>query len=257
MSEARKGEIVPFGEQKLLVYGPDVIDPVASIDLREPAEVYLAGNVFQGEYGPASFALVVPHPQPRPFYYTASEGTSGTWDDNSNQEIEEAFARDPLHASHFYNTNKGFAVVRTVVAPVRVWDRLKTDRFLGPAVINKCFLEGTVPDNFDEEESLDLKSSLGDEKYERVDALYEQILGNIAAAGGEEFTYLRTHASWHSYRLYETVVGQVQEACRITVANFDEILGLFAKDLTKLHDFGKGIDYIPRIGPASPSELPE
>lgn len=257
--EGRGRDIVPVGEQRALVLKGREALPVSQQDLKEPSEVYLGTPVFQGEYGVASFALVIPRPNPRPSYFIAQEGPCGSYgdiNDPENQEsIQQQFDGDFERASHYYSTDRGFSVVRVVAAPLNVVDKLKSDRFLGPAVINKCTLDGTVPYEFDEETGLSLYDSVGQEKIEEIEKIEDPILRNLGKVSNTEFRSLRYYPSWHSYRLYGTVMDQINDGCQRTVANFDQILAMMIRDLPRLHDFSGGTE-LPR-GESAPRELPQ
>lgn len=240
--EARGGQIVPFKEQKLLVFKTESVDLVTPKDLLHPSEVYLGGDIFQGEYGVVSFPLVIPYPEPRPRYFIAEEGAAGDCDDFTEDELLQRFGAnpDPVTLSHFLNTAKGFAVVRLIAAPKSIARRINSDRFLGQALIDKCSLEDTVPSEMHEELKLDTYSALRHKKHEKMTDFVDNVIGNLSSSSGENFVTLRSYPSWHNWRLYGSVMSQISDGCRQTVANFDQLLAILARDLPKVYDLEAG-----------------
>lgn len=230
------GEIIPFGEQdrQLLRLNGAQLDVVRSGELLGPEEPYLATDVYQGEFGVDSYALVIPRPQERPFYYMAEEGPAGVYDE---ERVDYRVGDDPVRRAHFLNTEQGFAIERTVVAPTDVIERLRTDKFLGPALIDKACLEGTVSPKLDEEYELGAHDSFGYTTDELLRPVRQRILDRLETATGTKYEIMRLYPSWHSHRVYGSVLGEISQACQATVTNFDEILAILSRDMPRLHRF--------------------
>jgi hypothetical protein len=250
----KEGEIIPYQEQRLLVLPGAELDAIQPGEIVKSTEPYLGTDVYIGSYGVASFGLFVPKPQIRPTVYYPGEGPVSN-SPNSDETTEDdggQYANNPLRRFHYHGTEKGFAVIRTILAPIAVSQKLEEDQHLGPALINKSCLEGTVPDELDEmtelEEPESRWSSSGvvlDKTLLTVEMRYEdepnpytiKVLNQLQAATGTSYNLLREYPSWHSYRAYRPVMEAMIQGCQATVANFDEVLALLAKDMTRLHDF--------------------
>ena len=242
-------ELVQFNEQEVLKFSAAQLEAARSGEVVVVDECYLATDVYQGEQGVASFGIVLPYPEPRPFYFIAEEGPAGSYDEEiTNRRVGD----DPIRRLHYMDTDRGFAVVRVTVAPEVVVGKLRQDRFLGPAVIDKCCEEGTVPAEFDEELQLPVSDALGHEKNDQLTVVEERLMTRLREATGMTYRVLREYPSWHGYRMYAAVSGQIAEGCRATVANFDTILAMLAKDTPKLHDFESG----ELVEPTAALELP-
>lgn len=249
-----EGELVEYASRRLVVL------PGAELDAVQPGEVvksdapYLGTDVYVGSYGVASFGLFVPHPLIRPTVYHPGEGpvSNPANSDERDEDDGGQYADNPLRRFHFRGTEKGFAVIRTILAPGVVMDRLEEDRHLGPALINKACLEGTVSPELDEmtdlEEPESWHSSSGvvlpeaKDDFEMtqkgaINSYAGRVIGHLQATTGTEYGVLREYPSWHSYRTYRTVLDEMIRGCQATVANFDEILALLGKNVTRLHDF--------------------
>ena len=226
------------------------MDQVRSEEIGEAIpDVYLGTDVFQGEFGVTSFGLVVPRPTQRPVVFYPEEGpTWGLGDGSSN--VDDQIYKDGLHKARHVGTAKGFGVVRAVVAPKEIEEGFRSDRFLGPAVIDKCCLDGTVED-LDEETSLAANTSdlsfvmdasaelvVGRKSLEKYIPVMTRLKQRLQESTGANYIVLREYPSWHSYRVYQQVLGEVAKGCQATVANFDEVISKLGGDsMGKLHDF--------------------
>ncbi|HVA10900.1 MAG TPA: hypothetical protein VNG32_01915, partial [Candidatus Dormibacteraeota bacterium] len=246
----KEGEIIPFQEQRLLVLPGAELNTIQRGEIVKSTEPYLGTDVYMGSYGVASFGLFVPSPQIRPTVYYPSEGpVSNSPNSDETPEDFDQYSDDPLRKFHFRGTEKGFAVIRTILAPMAVSQKLEEDQHLGPALINKSCLEGTVPDELDEMTELEEPESshssssvvldeafLTDEMHYKIGVGGEpnpytnKVLNHLQAATGTKYALLREYPSWHSYRAYRPVMEAMIQGCQATVANFDEVLALLAKD---------------------------
>lgn len=230
------GELIPFGDssdQRVVQWPAVQLDAMQEEELAIDHEAYLGTDVFQGMYGVTSFGVVVPRPHNRPRYYNAQEGPCGDY------EEEDVDYTDPVRKAHFVNASLGFAVVRTVIAPNEVVTRLRSDRYLGEAVVDKCCLDQVLPEDFDEDHELDLTGALEHDKAEAVDITQKRVQGEVEAVTGRMYTAIREYPSWHGYRMYASVMTDITEACKTTVANFDEILSMLRTDLQPLYPFNQ------------------
>lgn len=241
-----EGQLALHNERQLLVVPGVELDQVQGGEIIKSEDPYLASDVYQNSFGVASFALGIPHPAERPVVYEG-EGTAGPYHGDGEDAVDPAIRENPIKRAHFYNTDRGFAIVRTVIAPKEVDATLHEDKFLGPAVIDKCCLEGTVPSDLDEQtmqtglfEPASWLALPGDRDWDHpgdINPYADRIRQRLQAATGSEYELLREYPSWHSYRVYREVLEQIIQGCQATVANFDEVLSLLAKDAPKLHDF--------------------
>lgn len=233
------GEIIPFGsshDQRLVQIPAADIETLTSDELEVNNEAYLGTDLFQGMYGVTSFGVVVPRPNNRPRYYNAQEGPCGDYEEE-DLEFALEITENPIRKAHYIDTKLGFAVVRTVIAPSEVLARLHSQRFIGPAIIDKCCLDDTIPSDFDEDLELGLGQALGHDKAKGIDVAQKRVVNQVEATTGKLYAFVREYPSWHSYRVYASVMNQVTEACKATVANFDEVLMMINSDLTPLHPF--------------------
>ena len=228
------GEIIAFRDthdQRLVQLPAAELDTMQEEELAINHQAYLGTDVFQGMYGVTSFGIVVPRPHNRPRYYSAQEGPCGDY------EEEDVDYTDLVRKAHFLNAELGFAVVRTVIAPVEVVTKLRSDRYLGVAVVDKCCLDEVLPEDFDEDHELDLSAALRHDKAEAVDITQKRVQAEVEATTGHMYTAIREYPSWHGYRMYNSVMTDITEACKATVANFDELLTMLRTDLQPLYPF--------------------
>lgn len=245
-----EGELALYHERPLVVLPGAELDQVRSEEVGEALpDVYLGTDVYQGEFGVTSFGLVVPRPSQRPVVYYPEEGPVWGFGDGSS-DTDDLVYRDPIEKARHVGTAKGFAVVRAVIAPKEIEEGFRTDRYLGPAIIDKCCLEGTVED-LDEETSLAANTSdesiaidasaelaMGRKGLERYIPVMSRIKERLQESTGAEYTVLREYPSWHSYRVYQQVLDEVSKGCQATVANFDEVISRLASEsMNKLHNF--------------------
>lgn len=265
---ASEGELVEYQEQRMLVLPGGELDTVQPGGIvKAEAQPYLGTDVYVGSYGVASFGLVVPHPLIRPTVYFPGEGPVGNSEYREGEDLDPGgqYADNPLRALHFRATEKGFAVIRTVLAPATIKAKLESDRHLGPAIIDKCCLDGTVPPEMDEMTELEEPESLysssgvvlpeaeGNYELQRDGAVNPhtgRILQGLQESTGTEYELLREYPSWHSYRAYKSVMDQIITGCQATVANFDRVLSMLAPDMPRIHDFEAA-----RLGHTSMAEL--
>lgn len=256
MSQPRS-EIAVYNNQPQLRLPASEIEAVPPGELVATERMYLGTEISQGQYGVAAFGLVIARPESRPFYYMVEEGPAGSYDHHyryDNPEREAWKARDPLSYSHHFDTANGFAVLRTVVTPVSIREKLSKDRFLGPAVIDKSCHEDTIdPKLFEEEYNLGIRGCIGDDACDELHVVRGRILRRLAELHGEEFALIRQFPSWHSYRMYATVIGALTTGNRATVANFDQVLTLLGGELRPLPIF----EQAGRLVVESQAVLPE
>lgn len=244
----KEAELAVYQERKLVAMPAAELDTVRSGEVVESPDVYLGTDVFQGEYGVTSFGLVVPRPKQRPVVYYPEEGPTWGIGDGSS-DIDDQIYRDDIHKAHHVKTRQGFAVVRAVLAPKEIQDGFREDRFLGPAIIDKCCIEGTVS-GLDEEDSLASNTSDGLHDFDASPSLavdlesyrpvIQRLKDRLQETNGAEFVVLREYPSWHSYRVYKEVLDEITRGCQGTIVNFDEVLSRLAGDsITRLHDFEK------------------
>lgn len=248
--------------------------PGGELDAVQPNELvkaepqpHLGTDVYMGSYGVTSFGLVVPRPLIRPTVYFPGEGPVGNFAHKEGEDVDphNQYPENPLRAFHFSATEHGFAVIRTVLAPVAIKAKLESDRHLGPAIIDKSCLDGTVSAELDEmtelEEPESTHSSSGVVLPEARDNFKlrekgtvnphtDRIRSQLQENTGEEYELLREYPSWHSYRAYKLVMEEMMHGCQATVANFDQILSLLATDMPRIHDFSAA-----RLGHTSLAEL--
>ena len=235
----RSGDLVrTFNDSNVLIKPAGDIEKFNLLELEQGSpEIYLGTDVFIGEYGVASYVLVVPRPLDRPTYFIAAEGPAGNWSEEELKLCHPDIYEDPIRRAHFLDTEQGFGAVRVVSAPEVVRAKLGSDQFLGPAIVDKCSLEGIVPAEFDEERGLDIYYSLGIENLER----FQRSINRVEkAVGMNDYDTLRTYASWHSWRMYQPVMAEFTDAAVTTVAKFDQALGLLGSDLPRQIRLDKG-----------------
>ncbi|HEX5797859.1 MAG TPA: hypothetical protein VFX79_00750 [Candidatus Saccharimonadales bacterium] len=249
---ATEGQLALYNERQIIAVPGAELDQVQSGEVVRSEDPYLASDVYQNSFGVASFALGIPHPSQRPVVYEG-EGTAGPYHGDGEDHPSPSISGDPVKRAHFYNTDRGFAIVRTIIAPTEVTTALHEDKFLGPAVIDKCCLEETVPSDLDEQTMqtgllepaswLALPGARDWDHIEGINPYTDRIRQRLQAATGSEYELLREYPSWHSYRVYREVLEQIIRGCKATVANFDEVLSLLSKGTPKLHDFkGQSIE---------------
>ncbi|HYH36351.1 MAG TPA: hypothetical protein VD706_02520 [Candidatus Saccharimonadales bacterium] len=250
-----EGELVAFQEQRMLVLPGTELDTVRPGEIVEAEpQPYLGTDVYTGSYGVTSFGLVVPRPLIRPTVYYPGEGPVPNSPHREGEELDphHQYTDDPLRALHFSATEKGFAVIRTVLAPAAIKAKLQSDRHLGPAIIDKSCLDGTIPEELDEMTELEepesfhsssgvvlpeAKDNINLQRKGVVNPYAERVRQRLQEGTDIEYALLREYPSWHSHRAYRPVMEAIALGCQATVANFDEVLSMLAKDMPRIHDF--------------------
>lgn len=193
-------------------------------------QVFLASDIVTGDYGVTAFILVDAAPEDRWVEYSHAHPLTpctqgGSYDD-----------REP---THFFHTRNGFKMIRNFILPETVKRFFEQDRFLGEPMIQKCCLDGTIPDDFDEEPvdpEFTIAQSIGDfyDRYEKLKikkAQAERIM-HLISPDLEQLenpdSYKRTFLSFHAWwDYYQRVLASGQESLYLAVANFDEVLSRF------------------------------
>jgi|GEM_PF-7020450 len=111
----------------------------------------LVGEVQVSQYGAICFTLLDSKPENRVTNknpgndYYMYEGS----DDDPGEEFGEP---DPFEvSSRFYRTRDGFKIIRYTIIPEPLLEVLRTNKWVGPAVLNQAFEDGVTPDEFLEE----------------------------------------------------------------------------------------------------------
>lgn len=210
----------------------------------ESERIFLASDVMVSKYGIVGYLVVDNQPEDREVSYTESEHTGMTLDNFATfgtehilvynpQTGEKEFSSDEVRLSHYFQTHKGFKMLRRFILPKGVASFFAKDRFFGDPAIDRCCREGTLPEDYDEEIA-DLRClSLHAEK-ESIEKIDKIILPYfirepfVNERGWERENFLeRTYISFHRWPFYSEVLGEGTESIKKALDNFDIILSKF------------------------------
>ncbi len=192
----------------------------------EEGRFYLAGDIVINDFGIVGFVLIDKQPEQRWNSYTDPElFGEGT---NVPVVLEEVCKNDPIRKAHFLGTKNGFKMIRYFALPQNIRDFFQRDRFVGEGYIHKCAQEGTLQEDFDEEQ---VKSDFWlSEK--GSPALVEAIVDSTIPHGSDYDSGFKTridigryiYVSFHPWVVYPPVVQEGQESIYRAMANFEELL---------------------------------
>lgn len=228
------------GNSEIVLYRGAPLEKIASSAIVSPQNyallqedrLHLASDVIIGKYGVAGFVLVDNKPKKRWKSYVDPEWQGvGYHPDEPMLMHDEEFANNPFRQSHFLETDKGFMMLRYFVLPSKIKEFFDKDKYLGEPVIRKFCLEGTLPEEFDEEEAhirnLYYHSS---REAASINSIIDSINPNLKKVGDFYSTNLIGHyafISFHRWPFYMPVVKAGEEAVVRSIRNFDEGLSKF------------------------------
>lgn len=228
---------------QVIVYQGSPLERVAASQLvmpetfmmMEQKKLYLASDVIIGKYGIVGMVIVDSRPEKRWYSYTNSDWTGVSMDAEAD-DPDFLLARhgiesyDSYRKAHFFDTDKGFKMIRYFILPENVREFFKRDSYLGDPLIDKCCREGTLPAEFDE---VVVNPSLGfrDEDREVIDMILGQISPSLEKIGQHRFSWEdfghHLYFSFHPWQHYKPVAQAGEEAVVRAVKNFDSVLRRF------------------------------
>ena len=201
----------------------------------------VATPIHVGRVGAVAFGIMVRRPDFTRPGYIGSDRVSGIgrpWKElTTDEQLSTGLggASDEERA-RFCGTQTGFMIVRQTLLPSELSNVLRKDRFIGPAVIDKCAREVfETPDDLGEDYDHELSSLFGDtydedgtySQIQRLTSLVIQSLGNDQLPQDSRLEVGRSYASWHGYPYYHSVIARISGACKTTVENFDDLADHF------------------------------
>jgi hypothetical protein len=203
-------------------------------------DLSVATPIHVGRCGAVGFGIMVRKlEEARPSFFGSDRVSGhGDWDDLSRDEQVATGMDSATHeerARHF-GTRNGFMIVRQTLLPSGLANALRTERFIGPAMIDKCAREvfednDSLGEDYDHYLSTLLEGALSeDSMYSQIQRLTDLIiesLGNYQLPIDSRLSLARSFASWHGYPYYHSVIGRISGACRATVENFDQLTRRF------------------------------
>lgn len=210
----------------------------------ENERIFLASDVMVSKYGIVGYLTVDNQPGDREVSYTESEHTGMTLDTYyifgtervlvyNPQTGEEEFSSDEVRLSHYFQTHKGFKMLRRFILPENIAKFFASDRFLGDPSIDKCCREETLPEDYDEEIAnlgcLSLHAEQDSiEKIDKIILPYFIKKPFVNKSCWEEKNFLeRTYISFHRWPFYPEVLEKGAESIKKAFENFDILLGKF------------------------------
>lgn len=218
----------------------------------ESSPLYIASDLQVSQYGIRGLVLVDSAPENRTSsYYSNGHYNSGEPVSGSDNPGSDDIGGTNEYTIRHYGTRHGFKALRLFVLPESVDEFMRTDKWIGEAMLSKCMEQDTTPKDFYEQPvslsdalMTDHGKSLGEEiaiEKKKVAVLAGILLladpttslSNFQDRdGGWEYPYhgsnnQRAYISFHPWMLYKPVLDTLALSTTKALQNFDEMLGMF------------------------------
>jgi hypothetical protein len=226
---------------QIILYEGSPLERIAASDivlrsdtsLMKQKRLYLASDVFVGEYNVTGFVVVDNQPEQRWISYTDGDKIGVPWGNDPNQIEFDLFGitNDAQRLAHFIGTDKGFKMIRYFILPLNVEDFFRSDRYIGEPLIDKCVCEGTIPDEFDEQKVNPVYAFREREEEELIDRIIEHINPRLKQIGESRLSWEHfghhVYFSFHPWQVYKPILEVGEESIVRAIRNFDKLLSRF------------------------------
>lgn len=198
---------------------------------QKESRLFIPGDIAISRYGVIGFVIIDSKPEKRWISYQ----------DYSAIGVPHETAA-PIYndkALHYTNTDHGFKMIRYFILPPKVGEFFAQDKFLGRPMIDKCCLDETLPEDFDESVANPSHLAFGDIYSDGT----EELLMTIARACYPQLTqdelkqYERNHnqyayLSFHPNQDFQFATHEGQNAVYAALSNFDDFIARFDTNQT-------------------------